>query len=70
MVNDDLMEDLIRVCKIVNPENEKHLPPESAQIVLSDELFTPVKKRQVIKSIPYFFEIESESLKVFYLEEI
>jgi hypothetical protein len=28
MVNDDKMEDLIRVCKIVNPENEKHLPPE------------------------------------------
>ena len=55
LVNDDLMEDLIRVCKSSQQTGSADLQDLSSKPDFAYPLFNKLQRRQIIKSIPEFF---------------
>ena len=53
LVNDDLQEDLLRVCRLFNLF-DSHIPEE--KVMFAAPLFRKLKKNQIIKAIPYYFK--------------
>ena len=82
LVNDDLQQDLLRICKIFNLTKDGSQGDKHCQY--ARPMYPKMKKNQIIKSIPYFFmqhqdfdEVQSQSgeeqyydHRVFFFNEI
>ena len=52
LVNDDLQEDLLKVCRLFNLIDQN---VGEERVTFAPPLFAKLKKSQIIKAIPYYF---------------